>query len=72
VDKAALHLERALQLDPLLITAATALEEVYRKQGTPQKAVALAAERIERDPSNTKPLGARHKSGSQAARRPSQ
>jgi hypothetical protein len=53
VDKAASHLERALQLDPLLITAATALEEVYRKQGAPEKAVNLA-ERIERDLSKTK------------------
>lgn len=53
LDKAASHLERALQLDSLMITAATALEEVYRKQGAPEKAVALA-ERIDRDLSNPK------------------
>jgi tetratricopeptide (TPR) repeat protein len=48
VDQAASHLQRALALDPLLLTAATALEEVYRKQGEPGKASALA-NRIERD-----------------------
>ena len=42
VEKAASHLERALELDPLLLSAATALQEVYRKQGHDEKAAALA------------------------------
>jgi tetratricopeptide (TPR) repeat protein len=37
LDEAALHLERALSLDPLSLTAATALEEAYRKQGRQEK-----------------------------------
>jgi len=37
-EKAAAHLEQALALDPLLLSAATSLEEAYRKQGDPQKA----------------------------------
>jgi tetratricopeptide (TPR) repeat protein len=42
VDTAAAHLERALQLDPLQLSAATALQALYRKQGANQKAAALA------------------------------
>jgi Flp pilus assembly protein TadD len=42
VDKAAAHLERALTLDPLQLSAAAALQEVYRKQGLKEKAGALA------------------------------
>ena len=38
---AASHLERALELDPLLLSAATALQGVYRRQGDNQKADAL-------------------------------
>lgn len=41
-DQATAHLERAMSLDPLLLSAATALQEVYKKQGTPEKANALA------------------------------
>ncbi|MGA7240071.1 MAG: hypothetical protein WBY44_30595 [Bryobacteraceae bacterium] len=41
LENAALHLERALSLDPLSLTAATALEEAYRKQGRPEKSDAL-------------------------------
>ncbi len=41
-DQAAAHLERAMTLDPLLLSAATALQEVYKKQGHPKKAEALA------------------------------
>jgi hypothetical protein len=44
VEKAAAHLERAMELDPLLLSAATALQEVYRKQGDNQKAAALASQ----------------------------
>jgi len=47
LDSAASHLERALQLDPLQLSAGTALQAVYRKQGYDQKADALA-ERIRR------------------------
>jgi hypothetical protein len=43
VDRAARHLERALELDPLQLSAATALEQVYRRQGDDQKATALGA-----------------------------
>ena len=46
-EKAVSHLERALELDPLLLSAATALEEAYRKQGDPKKAAALG-DRIRR------------------------
>jgi Flp pilus assembly protein TadD len=41
LDKAASHLQRALELDPLLLSAATALEAVYRKQGNEAKAASL-------------------------------
>lgn len=41
LDDAVLHLERALSLDPLSLTVATALEEAYRKQGRPEKSEAL-------------------------------
>ena len=41
-EKAASHLRRALELDPLLLSAGTALQEVYRKQGDSDKADALA------------------------------
>jgi hypothetical protein len=41
VEKAATHLERALELDPLLLSAATALQQVYRRQGDNEKATAL-------------------------------
>lgn len=41
LDEAAMHLERALSLDPLALTAATALEETYREQGHPEKSEAL-------------------------------
>jgi tetratricopeptide (TPR) repeat protein len=41
VEKAATHLERALELDPLQLSAATALQAVYRRQGKNEKAVAL-------------------------------
>ena len=43
VDGAASHLERALQLDSLQLTAATALQEAYRRQGHNEKAEAVAA-----------------------------
>jgi hypothetical protein len=42
VEKAASHLERAMELDPLQLSAATALQEVYRRQGHNEKAAALA------------------------------
>jgi tetratricopeptide (TPR) repeat protein len=41
-DQAAAHLERAITLDPLLLSASTALQEVYKKQGKPEKATALS------------------------------
>jgi hypothetical protein len=47
-DKAVAHLEQALASDPLLLTAATALEQAYRTQGRPERADALA-NRIRRD-----------------------
>ena len=40
-EKAAAHLERALDLDPLQLSAASALQAVYRKQGNNEKAAAL-------------------------------
>jgi len=46
-EKAASHLERALELDPLLLSAGTALREVYRREGDSDKADALA-ERMRR------------------------
>jgi Flp pilus assembly protein TadD len=42
LGKAAAHLERALTLDPLQLSAAAALQEVYRKQGLKEKGDALA------------------------------
>ncbi len=41
-DKAAQHLERALELDPLLLQAAQTLVELYRRQGNMEKISALA------------------------------
>lgn len=41
-ESARSHLERSLQLDPLRLSAASALREVYRKQGRNEKAAALA------------------------------
>ncbi len=41
LPQAAAHLEHALQLDPLLLSAATALEQVYRKQGNNARAEEL-------------------------------
>jgi hypothetical protein len=43
VEGAASHLERSLRLDPLRLTAAEALREVYKRQGNDQKAAALRA-----------------------------
>jgi hypothetical protein len=42
VDRAVPHLERAIASDPLLLTAATALEQAYRRQGRQDQAEALA------------------------------
>ena len=42
VGSAASHLEHALLLDPLRLSAAGALREIYRKQGQDEKAAALA------------------------------
>ena len=42
IDCAASHLRNALQLDPLRLSAASALEQVYRKQGDNKRAAALA------------------------------
>jgi tetratricopeptide (TPR) repeat protein len=42
VDAAVSHLERALSLDPLQLTAATVLEAAYRRQGYKEKADALS------------------------------
>jgi predicted CXXCH cytochrome family protein len=42
LDQAASHLERALELDPLLLSAGTALQQAYRKQGNEAGADALA------------------------------
>ena len=47
LDQAATHLERALGLDPLQLSAVTALQAVYRNQGYEEKAAALGR-RIER------------------------
>jgi len=47
LQNAASHLERALKLDPLMLSAGTALQEVYRNQGNSDKAEALA-ERMRR------------------------
>lgn len=41
VEEAASHLERALELDSLQLSAATALQVVYRRQGQNEKAAAL-------------------------------
>ena len=51
-EKAASHLARALELDPMLLTAATALEAVYRRQGDDEKAAAVAG-RMRRAMHNT-------------------
>ncbi len=48
LENAATHLERALKLDPLLLSAGTALQDVYRKQGKSDKADGLA-ERLRRE-----------------------
>ena len=42
MEQAAAHLTRALELDPLLLSAATALQAVYQKIGDKEKAAALA------------------------------
>lgn len=47
LENAASHLERAVKLDPLLLSAGTALQEVYRRQGNTEKADDLA-ERMRR------------------------
>jgi tetratricopeptide (TPR) repeat protein len=47
VERAASHLERALELDPLQLSAATALQAVYLRQGYNEKAAALG-DRIRR------------------------
>jgi Flp pilus assembly protein TadD len=44
VENGAAHLRRALELDPLSLSAAGALEQLYRKQGDVEKADAVAAE----------------------------
>jgi tetratricopeptide (TPR) repeat protein len=44
LEKAVSHLERALTLDPLLLSAATALQEAYRKQGHGEKSAALESQ----------------------------
>jgi hypothetical protein len=41
-DNAVAHLQKAMASDPLLLTAATALEQAYRRQGHPDRAEALA------------------------------
>lgn len=45
IDAAEHHLERALDMDPLLLSAAGVLEDIYRKQGDAAKQAALT-ERI--------------------------
>jgi predicted CXXCH cytochrome family protein len=40
-ENAAAHLERALELDPLQLSAATVLQAVYQRQGDTEKAAAL-------------------------------
>jgi tetratricopeptide (TPR) repeat protein len=47
LQSAASHLERAVRLDPLLLSGGTALQEVYRMQGHDDQAIALA-ERMRR------------------------
>jgi hypothetical protein len=42
VEKSIVHLETALKLDPLLLTAATELEEAYRRSGRPERAEQVA------------------------------
>jgi hypothetical protein len=42
LERAARHLERAVELDPLLISATTELQEVFRRQGRNDEAQALA------------------------------
>jgi len=41
LDKAAGHLERAIQLDPLLLPAAESLIQIYRRRGDSEKLAAL-------------------------------
>lgn len=43
LDQAAVHLERCLELDPLMLPAASTLMNVYRQEGDEEKASALAA-----------------------------
>jgi Flp pilus assembly protein TadD len=42
LDKAVAHLEQAMTSDPMLLTAATALEKAYRRQGRDDKAEELS------------------------------
>jgi tetratricopeptide (TPR) repeat protein len=42
LEKAVAHLEEAIASDPMLLTAATALEKAYRRQGRDDQAEALA------------------------------
>ena len=55
VEPAVTHLEQAMASDPLLLTAATALEQAYRQQGHPERADALA-NRISREMGSAPPL----------------
>jgi predicted Zn-dependent protease len=55
VETAIAHLEQAMASDPLLLTAATALEQAYRRQGHPERADALA-NRIRREMGSVPPL----------------
>jgi hypothetical protein len=41
-EQAASHLERALEIDPLLLSAGTALQQAYRSQGNDERADAVA------------------------------
>jgi predicted Zn-dependent protease len=47
VARAEVHLERALRLDPLLLSTAELLEDIYQKQGDTAKQM-MVAERVER------------------------
>ncbi len=47
IELAAKHFEKALELDPLLLSSAGLLEEIYRKQNQPERESALA-ERMRR------------------------
>ena len=58
LEKAVTHLEQAMAADPLLLTAATALEQAYRMQRRPDRAELLAS-RIRREmaaPSRDTPI----------------